>query len=92
MIRWKRAVGKFLDWGLTFGNSDFVKDAEAYGARGWRVEKPDGLAPALEAAFKAGGAHLITAAIDYSENIRVLVDELRKAVSADPQFQDLANA
>jgi acetolactate synthase-1/2/3 large subunit len=85
MIRWKQAVDQFPDWGLTFGNPDFVKYAEAYGAGGWRVEKADGLVPTLEAAFKAGGVHLITAPVDYSENIRVLVDELRKAVPADPQ-------
>ena len=33
MIRWKQAVDKFPDWGLTFGNPDFVKYAEAYGAK-----------------------------------------------------------
>jgi acetolactate synthase I/II/III large subunit len=89
MIRWKQAVDKFPDWGLTFGNPDFVKYAESYGARGWRVEKADGLAPVLEAAFNAGGVHLITVPIDYSENIRVLVDELHKAVPADPQKASL---
>src|SRR5215831_11901645 len=83
MIRWKQAVDKFPDWGLTFGNPDFVKYAEAYGARGWRVEKADGLAPTMEAAFKAGGVQLITVPVDYSENIRVLVDELRKAVPVE---------
>jgi acetolactate synthase-1/2/3 large subunit len=43
----------------------------------------------LEAAFNAGGVHLITVPIDYSENIRVLVDELHKAVPADPQKTSL---
>jgi acetolactate synthase I/II/III large subunit len=33
----------------------------------------------LEAAFREGGVHLIAAPIDYTENIRVLVDELRSA-------------
>jgi len=89
MIRWKQAVDKLPDWGLTFGNPDFVKYAESYGARGWRVEKADGLAPVLQAAFNAGGVHLITVPIDYSENIRVLVDELHKAVPADPQKTSL---
>jgi acetolactate synthase-1/2/3 large subunit len=89
MIRWKQAVDKLPDWGLTFGNPDFVKYGESYGARGWRVEKADGLAPVLEAAFNAGGIHLITVPIDYSENIRVLVDELHKAVPADPQKTSL---
>src|ERR1700722_5392803 len=36
MIRWKQAVDDFPDFGLTFGNPDFVKYAEAYGAHGAR--------------------------------------------------------
>jgi acetolactate synthase-1/2/3 large subunit len=31
----------------------------------------------LEEAFAAGGIHLIAVPVDYSENIRVLVDELK---------------
>ena len=41
MIRWKQAVDDFPDFGLTFGNPDFVKYAEAYGATGWRVESTE---------------------------------------------------
>jgi acetolactate synthase-1/2/3 large subunit len=80
MIRWKQAVDSFADWGLTFGNPDFVKYAESYGAKGCQVDSADGLAPALEAAFKDRGVHLIAVPVDYSENIRVLVEELRRAV------------
>ncbi len=80
MIRWKQAVDDFPDFGLTFGNPDFVKYADAYGAKGARVETTQDLVPTLEAAFGAGGVHLITVPIDYSENIRVLVDELRNRV------------
>ena len=82
MIRWKQETDDFADWGLTFGNPDFVKYAQAYGAKGSRVETADGLVPALEAAFNAGGLHLVTVAVDYSENGRVLVEELRNAVPA----------
>jgi acetolactate synthase-1/2/3 large subunit len=82
MIRWKQAVESFADWGLTFSNPDFVKYAESYGAKGSQVESADGLAPALEAAFKGGGVHLVSVPVDYSENKRVLVDELRRAVPA----------
>jgi acetolactate synthase I/II/III large subunit len=87
MIRWKQAVDSFADWGLTFGNPDFVKYAEAYGAKGSRVDSADGLIPALETAFVGGGVHVIAVPIDYSENIRVLVDELRSAVpgAVEPQ-------
>ena len=37
---------------------------------------------ALEAAFKAGGVHLVAVPVDYSENIRVFGDELRDRMPA----------
>src|SRR5580658_8296016 len=77
MIRWKQAADGYPDFGMTFGNPDFVAYAESYGVRGTRVETADGLAPALAAAFAGGGVHLVTVPVDYSENIRVLVEELR---------------
>jgi acetolactate synthase-1/2/3 large subunit len=80
MIRWKQAVDAFPDFGLTFGNPDFVKYAESYGAKGARVGAMEDLIPTLEAAFKSGGVHLIAVPIDYSENTRVLVDELRARI------------
>jgi acetolactate synthase I/II/III large subunit len=82
MIRWKQAVDKFADWGLTFGNPDFVRYAEAYGARGARVAETEALAPTLDAAFRAGGVQLVVTPIDYSENVRVLVEELARRVPA----------
>ncbi|QRM33757.1 acetolactate synthase large subunit [Microvirga sp. VF16] len=77
MIRWKQAVDGYSDFGLTFGNPDFVAYAKAYGVKGSRVEGPDDLAPTLEAAFADGGIQLVTVPVDYSENMRVLVEELR---------------
>ena len=77
MIRWKQAVDGYPDFGMSFGNPDFVAYAQAYGLKGSRVENAEGLAPTLEAALTAGGIHLIAVPVDYSENIRVLVDELR---------------
>ena len=47
-----------------------------YGAAATRVNTPGELAPALENAFAGGGVHLVIVPIDYSENKRVLVDEL----------------
>jgi len=84
MIRWKQAVDDFPDFGLTFNNPDFVKYAEAYGASGHRVESTEALVPTLEAAFNAGGVHLVAVPIDYAENTRVLVDELRAKLPAAP--------
>ena len=77
MIRWKQATDGFPDFGMTFGDPDFVAYAQAYGAKGSRVETAEGVAPTLESAFAAGGVHVVSTPIDYSENKRVLVDELR---------------
>jgi acetolactate synthase-1/2/3 large subunit len=78
MIRWKQAVDRFADFGMTFGNPDFVQYAAAYGACGTRVSAIEQLAPALEEAFSRGGVHLVALPIDYSENERVLVRELQE--------------
>lgn len=85
MIRWKQAVDAFPDFGMTFGNPDFVKYAEAYGAKGTRVGAIADLKPTLETAFTAGGVHLVVVPIDYSENERVLVEELRHRLPAAPE-------
>ena len=77
MIRWKQAVDHFPDFGLTFGNPDFVRYAESYGAKGSRVTAVEDLVPTLEQAFRLGGVHLVDVPIDYSENTRVLIEELR---------------
>lgn len=76
MIRWKQEVDGMPDFGLTFNNPDFVTYAQAYGATGRRVENVDDLHGELESAFAAGGVQLVVAPIDYSENKRVLIDEL----------------
>lgn len=76
MIRWKQTAVGLHDWGLGFGNPDFVRYAESYGACGHRISSAADLVPTLESAFAAGGVHLVDVPIDYSENQRVLVDEL----------------
>jgi acetolactate synthase-1/2/3 large subunit len=80
MIRWKQAVGEFPDWGLEFGNPDFVAYAQSYGAKGHRVEKTEDFAPLLEHCYVEGGVHLVEAPVDYSENKRVLIDELSEKI------------
>jgi acetolactate synthase-1/2/3 large subunit len=82
MIRWKQAVDQFPDFGMTFNNPDFVRYAEAYGAKGARIDRVGDLLPTLERAFAEGGVQLVAVPIDYSENIRVLVNELRERLPA----------
>jgi acetolactate synthase-1/2/3 large subunit len=76
MIRWKQAVDHFPDYGMSFGNPDFVRYAESYGARGHAVGTAEEIIPTLRKAFDAGGVHLVAVPVDYSENMRVLIDEL----------------
>jgi acetolactate synthase-1/2/3 large subunit len=76
MIRWKQAVDHFPDYGMSFGNPDFVRYAESYGAKGHAVGATEEIIPTLRNAFDAGGVHLVAVPIDYSENMRVLIDEL----------------
>ena len=68
MIRWKQSLDALPDFGMRFGNPDFVKYAESYGAKGTRVTEVGALRAALEGAFAGGGVHVVTVPIDYSEN------------------------
>ncbi|MEM7444271.1 MAG: acetolactate synthase large subunit, partial [Pseudomonadota bacterium] len=83
MIRWKQQIDEFPDWGLEFGNPDFVAYANSYGAKGHRVTKTDDLAPILNACYAEGGVHLVEVPVDYSENKRVLIDELGNPITID---------
>ncbi len=76
MIRWKQAHAGFTDFGLTFGNPDFVKYADSYGAEGHRLSKGDNFVDLIKSCFKQGGVHLLDVPVDYSENKKVLLDEL----------------
>jgi acetolactate synthase I/II/III large subunit len=76
MIRWKQEADRFADFGLQFGNPDFVAYAKAYGAKGSRVESSADFLPTLRAALAGKGVHLVVVPVDYSENMRVLVREL----------------
>jgi acetolactate synthase-1/2/3 large subunit len=82
MIRWKQANMGFKDWGLTYGNPDFVKYAEAYGATGHRVTTAESLPELLARALDAPGVQLIEVPMDYSENDRILNKEIKQLSAA----------
>jgi acetolactate synthase-1/2/3 large subunit len=77
MIRWKQAGMGFQDFGLTYGNPDFVKYAESYGAAGHRVSSTDRLTTLLKEQLDSPGVHIVEVPVDYSENERVLIEELQ---------------
>jgi len=82
MIRWKQAEMGYADYGMVFGNPDFVAFAEAHGARGHRPGSAEEFLPTLERAFNAGGVHLIDLMIDYADNHRILNEEIPQLSAA----------
>lgn len=78
MIRWKQAGMHFPDFGLEFGNPDFVSYAESYGAHGYRISRQGEFGPTLRSCLEQPGVHLIDLPIDYAENASVLTEELRR--------------
>ncbi|SPO55796.1 Thiamine pyrophosphate-dependent enzyme, putative carboligase or decarboxylase (fragment) [Pseudomonas sp. JV551A1] len=82
MIRWKQANMGFTDYGLDYGNPDFVQYAESYGAMGHRVESAEALLPLLNWCQKNPGVHVIDCPVDYSENDSILNHELKKRSAA----------
>ncbi len=76
MIRWKQSVDRFADFGMTFGNPDFVKYAEAYGARGTRLEAIGEFLPTLLGERRSPRAACISLPCRsiIPENQRVLVE------------------
>lgn len=71
VIKWKQlnrfGRASFVD----FGNPDFVKYAESFGAQGYKVKAADELRPILEEAIKARLPCLIDCPVDYSENLKL---------------------
>jgi acetolactate synthase-1/2/3 large subunit len=82
MIRWKQANMGFKDWGLTYGNPDFVKYAEAYGAKGHRVTSAEMLPGLLKECLDTPGVHLIDCPVDYSENDKILNNDIKQLSKA----------
>ncbi len=77
MIKWKQDGMQMPDFGLDFTNPDFVKYAESYGAFGHRVSSAENLDEVLNKCINSKGVHIIDLAIDYSENNKVLYEELK---------------
>ncbi|HSG32122.1 MAG TPA: acetolactate synthase large subunit [Thermodesulfobacteriota bacterium] len=76
MIKWKQSGMGFKNWGLDYGNPDFVKYAESYGANGHRIGSNPELLSKLKECINSKGVHLIEVPVDYSENEKVLIKEL----------------
>ena len=78
MIKWKQAHMQFADFGLDYGNPDFVMYAQSYGARGWRIDATDQLLPRVQACLAEPAVHLIDVPVDYSLNDETLNKTIRE--------------
>lgn len=76
MIRWKQKDMQLPDYGMDFGNPDFVHYAESYGAQGHRVERTGDLTGLLQKCLDAPGVHLIDCPIDYGDSQAELMERI----------------
>ncbi len=72
MIKWKQANMQFDEFGLDYGNPNFVKYAQSYGAQGWRVDDTDVLIHMVDKCLNTKGVHIIDCPVDYSMNDKTL--------------------
>lgn len=82
MIKWKQAHERYPSFGMDLGNPDFVRYAESYGARGHRPASADEFAPMLQRALDTPGIDLIEVPIDYSDDDRLLNEEIPRLSAA----------
>lgn len=61
---------------VTFKNPDFVKYAESFGAKGYRVERTQDLIPTLKRALEDKVVAIIDCPVDYSQNM-LLTQQLK---------------
>jgi acetolactate synthase-1/2/3 large subunit len=66
--------------GIDFTNPDFVKFAESFGAKGYRVERTEDLLPTLKTALGDGTVSIVDCPVDYAENMK-LTEKLGNLVS-----------
>jgi catabolic acetolactate synthase len=57
--------------GIALGGVDFVKFAEAFGAKGFRVEKAENLEKVMHEALAHTGVSIVDIQIDYSHNLEL---------------------
>ncbi len=70
MIEWKQEWGGMERWGLKFGNPDFVKLAESFGAHGFHVDTKSELEKILQTAQKLPWLKIINLPFDYPAKIQ----------------------
>ncbi|MEE9160602.1 MAG: acetolactate synthase large subunit [Gammaproteobacteria bacterium] len=71
LIKWHQLRNFGRSSNITFNNPDFVKYAESFGAKGYRVESSGDLLPTLKKAIADNTVVIIDCPVDYSENMKL---------------------
>ncbi len=71
LIKWKMEMQLKRSSHVNFGNPDFVRYAESFGAKGYFIRTADELLPTLKAALAEDTVSVIACPVDYSENTKL---------------------
>ncbi|GAB6070924.1 acetolactate synthase large subunit [Thiomicrorhabdus hydrogeniphila] len=74
LIKWKQMNHFGRESNVSFNNPDFVKLADAFGAKGYKIEHTEDLLPTLKQAIQDNCVVLIDCPVDYSENLKLTED------------------
>ena len=80
LIKWKQENRYHESYDVDFGNPDFVKLAESFGCKGYRISRTEDLLPVLADAFRQKVPSVIDCPVDYRENLKL--SEQLQALSA----------
>jgi acetolactate synthase-1/2/3 large subunit len=75
LIKWKMDIELGHHSHVDFGNPDFVKLAESYGAKGYAIKRTEDLLPTLQRALMDNTVSVIACPVDYEQNM-VLTEKL----------------
>lgn len=79
LIHWKQNIRFGRPSHITFKNPDFVKYAESFGAKAYRITETAMLIPTLKQAIQDNTVVIIDCPVDYRENMK-LTEELGQSV------------
>lgn len=71
LIEWKQMNIYGRHTNVQFTNPDFVKYADSFGAKGYRVERAEDLLPILKTALADNTVSIIDCPVDYRENLKL---------------------
>ncbi len=71
LIKWKQMNHYGRPSNVDFNNPDFVKYAESFGAKGYRINKTEELLPTLQRALADNTVSIIDCPVDYAENLKL---------------------